>query len=215
MGPSTSLTLRAAVRYNDANTFGGKASRRRLVHEASGFGGGDMAEGVSTGEQLRRCQECGASIYQEHLDHHLAGYMSGKLLCVLCMKEVREAARRETDALAEAAGDEPGLALALEEPEGTSDRPSASITGFSMAAGAAPAEDATRYTRALNRSGAGATRCRTFNCKLSDEGARHLDQQINEWIDRNPDVEIKFSTSTVGVWTGKHAEPHLILTLFY
>ena len=51
--------------------------------------------------------------------------------------------------------------------------------------------------------------------KLSDEAVRHMDQQINEWCERNPDVEIKFSTSTVGIWTGKHAEPNLIVTVFY
>ena len=69
--------------------------------------------------------------------------------------------------------------------------------------------------RAPCADAAGATRMRIFHAKLSDGAVGHLDHQINDWLDQNPEIEIKFANTTVGVWEGKHAEPNLILTLFY
>jgi hypothetical protein len=37
-----------------------------------------------------------------------------------------------------------------------------------------------------------------------------MDNQINEWLDANPEVEVKFVTSTVGVFEGKMREPALV-----
>jgi len=63
--------------------------------------------------------------------------------------------------------------------------------------------------------GAAATRCRTFHSKLSDAAVAYMNNQVNEWIDSNPEIEIKFATSTIGVFEGKHAEQNLIITIFY
>ncbi len=43
-----------------------------------------------------------------------------------------------------------------------------------------------------------------------------MDAMINEWVDKNPQIEIKHATSTIGMFEGKQRqEPHLILTVFY
>jgi hypothetical protein len=68
--------------------------------------------------------------------------------------------------------------------------------------------------RALNVSGQGATRTRTFHSKLNDAALALMDQGINEWID-SAGVEIKCVSSCIGVFEGKKPEPHLILTAWY
>ena len=42
-------------------------------------------------EHLSKCQECGASIYPEHLDTGIARYEAGKLMCVHCVEEYEAA----------------------------------------------------------------------------------------------------------------------------
>ena len=39
--------------------------------------------------------------------------------------------------------------------------------------------------------------------------------QINEWLDDNDDVAVKFATTTIGMFEGKHTEPNMITTVFY
>jgi hypothetical protein len=181
-----------------------------------------MSDAPETEDHVLVCARCGASVYKEHLDHKLAGFHAGELLCVHCMREHNEATQRSRSAPGQSgawrAGDTGSsvafgdkLELADEAPASAGGTTAGSMTG-SMAA--PPAEE-TPFARPLARSGVGASRCRTFHSKLSDEAVRHLDQQINEWLEQNPDIEIKFSTSTVGVWSGKHAEPNLIVTVFY
>ena len=60
-----------------------------------------------------------------------------------------------------------------------------------------------------------ATRCRTFHSKLTDGAINFLNHQINEWLDGNEDITVKFSNSTIGPFEGKHVEMNLIVTLFY
>ncbi|QOJ15429.1 MAG: hypothetical protein HRU75_12625 [Planctomycetia bacterium] len=73
----------------------------------------------------------------------------------------------------------------------------------------------TSFRRAMATNVGFATRAKTFHCKLATGPMEHLDDQINEWADANPDVQIKFATSVVGVVEGKHNDLHLIVTLFY
>lgn len=75
--------------------------------------------------------------------------------------------------------------------------------------------DTGHLNRQLHQPERGALRCRTFHAKLNDASLAYLDNQINDWVDNDPTVEIKFATSSVGVVEGKHAEPHLIVTIFY
>jgi hypothetical protein len=82
-------------------------------------------------------------------------------------------------------------------------------------AGAKAAHDTSHLHRGVLESAQVATRCRTFHAKLNDASLSYLDNLINEWVDTNSDIGIKFATSTIGIVEGKHAEPHLIVTLFY
>ena len=72
-----------------------------------------------------------------------------------------------------------------------------------------------QYKRAPNMTGSGSCRVRTFHGKLSSQGLEYMDNQINEWLDGHPQVEVKFVTSSVGVFEGKMREPALILNLWY
>lgn len=40
--------------------------------------------------EVKSCEECGASIYPEHLQTHKAGYWGGRLVCVHCYNEHRD-----------------------------------------------------------------------------------------------------------------------------
>lgn len=147
-------------------------------------------------ERLIFCASCGATIYQEHIDRGLAGRWAGDLLCPHCLSERREAdaAASDPDMLMPAAGQGAAPAwggLADTEPSGEEDT--------------APAA----------RSGRGATRMKTFHAKLNDGAVQHLDRQVNAWMASQRGLEIKFANTTVGVWEGKHAEPSLIVTLFF
>ncbi len=64
-------------------------------------------------------------------------------------------------------------------------------------------------------TGNGACRVRSFHGKYSEQGLEYLDNAINEWLDANPDVEVKFVTPTVMTFEGKIREPALVLNLWY
>lgn len=69
-------------------------------------------------------------------------------------------------------------------------------------------EDA--WSRTPNATGTGAIHVQTFTSKLTEDGFRALDARINEWLDAHPQYEVKFTSTTIGVVTGKLKEPHLI-----
>jgi hypothetical protein len=72
-----------------------------------------------------------------------------------------------------------------------------------------------QFARKAVTNGTGACRIRSFHGRLSSQGLEYMDNQINEWLDHNPDVEVKFGTSSVGVFEGKMREPALILNIWY
>ena len=44
----------------------------------------------------------------------------------------------------------------------------------------------------------------------------HMNQVMNEWVDRNPDIEIKFATSCIGLVVGKSSQDlNIFVTVFY
>jgi hypothetical protein len=43
----------------------------------------------------------------------------------------------------------------------------------------------------------------------------YLDDSVNKWLDAHPEVEVKFVTSTVGMYDGKIKELALILNVWY
>jgi hypothetical protein len=66
------------------------------------------------------------------------------------------------------------------------------------------------WERSPNANGTGATHVRTFHSKLTDDALVYVDQMINEWLDEHPEFEVKFVATTIGTFTGKIKEPHLI-----
>ena len=75
--------------------------------------------------------------------------------------------------------------------------------------------DAKEFKRALSCTGTGALRCRIFHAKLNEGALHYLEEQINDWTDNNDNIEIKQMATQVGVFEGKHPEPHLFVVLFY
>lgn len=150
-------------------------------------------------DNIKTCTACGASIYQEHLDRGLAGMWAGQLLCPPCLKTQRDQPAHESAA-----------------PLSPQEKPS-------PPAPARDIEDAPPVVLAPEPAdkeppapaGTGARRVRTFHAKLSEGAVQHLDEQINSWLAANPHIEIKFVTTTTGIWEAKHPEPTLILTVFY
>ncbi|MFQ5807632.1 MAG: hypothetical protein ACE5I3_14395 [Phycisphaerae bacterium] len=167
---------------------------------------------------VKTCEKCGAAIRREQLLDHTAARYKGKLLCPQCVQEVR--ARIMAARKAEESGESPqapaDLPIALvedDEPRVVAG-PSSQIHGFSGSEVIARGLGRT-YKRPLLKNTHSATRCRTFHCKMTDASFANLNEQINEWVDEHEDVEIKFALSNVGVVEGKHADPHLVITVFY
>ncbi len=71
------------------------------------------------------------------------------------------------------------------------------------------------YKRTAYADGKGACRVRSFHGRLSAQGLEYMDNQINEWLDAHPEVEVKFVTSSVGTFEGKIREPALVLNMWY
>ena len=179
-----------------------------------------------TDENVNSCQACGASVYPEHIDKGIAGYLGGRMLCPHCFAEVKESlgtghAVAHSDAVDEVHDEEALKPIAFVDAKPANMAVaghSTAIHGFSgdsLASAAAGILDESRYTRPLNPAGEAATRCRTFHAKLNDSAVAFMNDQLNTWADSNPGINIKFATSTIGVFEGKHRDPNLIITVFY
>lgn len=92
------------------------------------------------------------------------------------------------------------------------DAPAKSITAVG---GGGATHRKSNWRREPNLTHTGAVRLRTFHGKLSREGLEYLDNQVNEWLDAHPEVEIKNVTSTVGTFEGKIRELALVLNIWY
>jgi hypothetical protein len=143
-------------------------------------------------EELLACDGCGASIYPEHIRNGAANRVAGKMLCAHCQTE-RHAPQSHNAHNDGHAAHPPGAGAHHEHPH-------------------APTHS---FQRALLGEGHGATRCRTFHCRLNDTSIHMMNDQINEWADHHGDVEIKFASSSIGTVEGKHSEPHLFVTVFF
>ena len=152
-------------------------------------------------EQVRTCDACGATIYPEHIEKHVARNIDGRLLCKHCVEE-QEAALVDAP-----------IALEDDPVPATQQAPPPRIR-HNRPAQAAHADEA-HFRRQPDPESPHATRAKTFHCRLTDASMTHLDEMINEWADAREHVRIKFATSTVGVIEGKHADPHLVVTVFY
>jgi hypothetical protein len=71
------------------------------------------------------------------------------------------------------------------------------------------------FKRAANLTGNGAVHVKTFHGHLSDDGTRRLDDKINDWLEAHPNVEVKFATTTIGIWDGKTKDQAMIINVWY
>ncbi len=203
--------------------------------------------------QVKSCEECGASVYPEHINAGKAGLWGGKLCCVHCLAEHRSSqvtigpeevaapvATQPTSSPGESdisdedyfdslTADEtpkaptPVEASSVDSADSAetadiniSDIASPAIKPFASTDLVAPASATQhKFKRHLQHNECGAIRCRIFHAKLNDGALQFLQDQINNWIDQNPEVDIKHLNTNVGVVEGKSSEPHLVITLFY
>ena len=81
--------------------------------------------------------------------------------------------------------------------------------------GASAADKRTsKFSRSLNVTGQGATRCRIFRSKIAIASLDFMENQINEWLDSDQ-IEIKHVGHVIGTMEGKRPEPNLIVTVWY
>ncbi len=73
---------------------------------------------------------------------------------------------------------------------------------------------AIEWKRTPTMTGQGATHVRTFHARMCAEGLLELDQQINAWLDAQPQIEVKNVTMVVGEWQGKVKEPTLVVQVW-
>ena len=159
------------------------------------------------------CGQCGASVYKQHMESGIARYEHGKLLCSHCVIEYEHV--HDKDEVVEAF-EKIEFEDDDDRPEAPRDPSSSRIHAASAATlGVAGAWDDAKYKRSLSPNASGATRCRTFHCKLSEAAVEFMNNQINDWLDHNDKIVIKFSNSTIGAFEGKHTDPNLIVTVFY
>jgi hypothetical protein len=71
------------------------------------------------------------------------------------------------------------------------------------------------WKRKPHVTGTGACRVKSFHAKYSDQGVEHMDDQINEWLDDHPEIEVKFVSTTVHVFEGKIREPAIVMNVWY
>ncbi len=160
-------------------------------------------------EKTSICEQCGATIYHEHIDAGIARYEGGKMLCPHCVEEYDSTHDGSVGGTDEALDP-----IAFDE-NSELDSSESRIQAFGGVAMGGGKWDESAFMRPLDTGGKGASRCRTFHSKLNDGAIDFMTTQINDWLEANKNITIKFSNSTIGVFEGKHPEPNLILTLFY
>ena len=171
---------------------------------------------MSTTEVLEFCARCGATIYPEHIQSRKAERIAGKLFCIHCTRESAGGHAPPLHAGAETPHENGAAAeeVTVNAPESDA-APPAAPRKTAIAFDRPTAARLTNLQRPLDPASPLATRCRVFHCRLSDASVRNMEEQINEWVDSQDDIRIKFSTSSVGSVDGKSNDPHLFVTLFY
>lgn len=163
-------------------------------------------------DEVSLCEECGASVYKEHIESGLARYADGRLLCSHCVVEVE----RSQDAMGGGMSDSfVPIELDTEDEGAEVEMSSTRIHTVGDGGLGKSAKADSDLKRPLNPNATGASRCRTFHCRISEGAVEFMNNQINEWLDEREDVTLKFAVSTIGLFEGKHTEPNIIMTVFY
>lgn len=160
-------------------------------------------------EETKSCQGCGAAIYPEHIRDGIAKKMNGKLLCAHCVREEEEA-KATADMM------EP-ISFDTDDSHGTKVDMTASqiMTSTEDSLGRGGGWDDSRFKRPLDPQSRNASRCRTFHSKITEGALDYMHQQINDWLDGNPEIAVKFATTTIGMFEAKHTELNIFITLYY
>lgn len=95
---------------------------------------------------------------------------------------------------------------------GAPGQPASKIRAFTVAGAHVTSH---QFKRQPNVTGRGITRVRTFHGRLSEEGMAFMDDKINEWIDMHPEIEVKFVTTSIGVFEGKIRDQQMIMNVWY
>jgi hypothetical protein len=156
------------------------------------------------------CAECGASVYKQHIVSGIARVEEGRLFCSHCLAEREKA---EKAAFAPIEIDDCEDEASLDSAESMSGSKIHSATQSML--GQSSAWDESRFNRPLDPKIAGGTRFRVFHSRLSEGAIDFMTGQINDWLEANKEIVVKFSNTVVGPFEGKHTEPNLVITVFY
>jgi len=177
----------------------------------------------------KACQKCGTTITPNDIVQRKAGLVQGMLLCPSCVEMKRRVALQARAAASQtaAASAPQATAVAKPAPQDEADElitlvsddempgSKSKIRSFAEGSTLGGAHHDESLKRALGGPQDAATRVRTFHCKLTDAGLANMDDIMNEWLDKHPDVYIKNVTSSIGVFESKTKEPHLFVCVFY
>lgn len=171
-------------------------------------------------ETFETCASCGATIYPEHIASHKAERIGGKLLCVHCVRETKSGDRPtngegSSGGVVALEGDAPADAAAHPDATPASTAPPPTPMKHQITFDRQVGARKSAFKRPLLPDLAQGTRCRVWHCRLNEAAVRIMEEQMNEWIDSDEAIRIKFSSSSVGAFDGKTLEPHLIVTVFY
>jgi len=76
------------------------------------------------------------------------------------------------------------------------------------------AADGFSFSRPMQRTGKGATRCRIFRSKISVPAIESLEEHINEWLESD-DIDVKEVGHLIGTMHGKIDEDNIIILAWY
>jgi hypothetical protein len=116
--------------------------------------------------------------------------------------------------LEEVASDAPAQAGMMPQP-GAGAAPVAMPTAKKITFGPEIQQRTANWKRQPHANGQGSVRVRSFHGKLSEQGLEYMDHFINEWLDQHPEIEVKFVTSSIGMFDGKMKEPAVIMQVWY
>ncbi len=180
----------------------------------------------------KTCEDCGGEITGEQIAQRKAGLVGGVLLCPGCVAKKRQAAVQARANATPAAAAPPAQAVAAPAPRLTREEEadevislvsddemptskSQMIRSFAEGSTLGGAHHDENLKRPLTGPKEAATRIRTFHCKLTDAGLANMDDIVNEWLDKHPDVYVKTVTSSIGTFESKKKEPHMFVCVFY
>ena len=85
---------------------------------------------------------------------------------------------------------------------------------ISHTAGIRGAAEGFSFSRPMQKTGQGATRCRIFRSKISVPAIEALQEHINEWLESD-DIDVKEVGHLIGTMHGKIDEDNIIVLAWY